>query len=415
MRLGLSRFLGGLCALGVGAAASASEPVFASPLPPGPGVLPLTVPSAPLAAPVLMPAGTPAAAPTVTYQTEPCQDACGRRWYASADFLYGATQGVFVPPLVTTGPATAPLGQAGALFTPNTAFVFGNRRLGNDTRPGFKLNVGYWCDDARRHGVDAGFFFLGGDSETFAAAGAGGPVVLARPLVNGLTGANFALPVAGPIAGGAVVSVDTTVIGADVNYRRAWCDDGCRRVDLIAGYRYLHLGDTAEVWQTAGVPVGLVALPAGTAVIRDSFRTRNGFHGPQVGLIADRRFLSGLSVELLLKFAMGVTVAEANTDGTATLAGGAAVPVGVLVGPTNTTRDTTGYFAVVPEAGVRLGYEVREGVRVNVGYTFLYWSKVRRAGEQIDLTAVAPGRPAFRNATTDVWLQGWTLGLEVRY
>lgn len=415
MRLRLSRFLGGLCVLGVGAlAAAASEPVFATPLPPGPGVLPLTVPQAPLAAPVLMPVNAPTAA--ATQQLAACGPDCSPRWYASADFLYGATQGVFVPPLVTAAPATVPLGQAGALFNPNTAFVFGNRRLGNDTRPGFKLNVGYWCDDARTRGVDAGFFFLGSDSETFASASAaGGNVILARPLVNGLTATNVGLPVAGPVAGGITASVDTSFIGADVNYRRLWSDNGCRRIDLIAGYRYLHLGDTADVWQTAGTPVGFLVLPAGTAVLHDSFRTRNAFHGPQVGLIADRQFLSGLHVELLLKFAMGVTVAEANADGTTTLVGGAAVPVGVLAGPTNATANTTGYFAVIPEAGLRLGYEVCEGVRVSAGYTFLYWSKVRRASEQIDLSVLAPGRPAFRNATTDVWFQGWTLGLEVRY
>src|SRR5436190_16441227 len=119
MRLRLSRLLSGLWVLGFGAVtAAAAEPVYATPLPPGPGVLPQSYPNAPLTAPVIMPAGATTAAPATACVPEACDAPKSRRFYAAADFLYGATQGVFVPPLVTAGPSTAPLGQAGALFSP---------------------------------------------------------------------------------------------------------------------------------------------------------------------------------------------------------------------------------------------------------------------------------------------------------
>jgi hypothetical protein len=86
------------------------------------------------------------------------------------------------------------------------------------------------------------------------------------------------------------------------------------------------------------------------------------------------------------------------------------------VRPSNGVADSTSYFAVVPQAGLRLGYNLTDCLRLNAGYTFLYWSQVRRASEQIDLTVnPAAGRPAFRNDTSDVWVQGWTLGAELRY
>jgi hypothetical protein len=396
------------------------------------------IPNGKLAAPVLLPVGTPTAAPVAIYTYDgqtapqyaqpfgapdyptgaPAPSTAGSQFYASADFLYAATQGVFVPPLVTLAPPGTPAPGAGALFSPITFPQLGGGRLLNDFRPGFRLNLGMWfgCDSV--HGLDLGFIHLGGLSEQFIGSSGPGGVVLARPLVNGLTLTNVGLPVAGPFPGGITASADTSFLGFDVNYRRRLKNDCHCQLDLLAGFRYLHLGDSVDVWQTSAQVLNPAALTVPTtagALVHDRFSTRNNFYGPQVGLIAQLGLGGGFWVELLTKVALGVTAASATTDASTRTAAGLVLPTGVLVGPTNRVSDTTGYFAVVPEAGVKLGYSVSETVRLTAGYTFLYWSEVRRAPEQIDLTVLAPGRPAFRNDTTDFWLQGWTLGVELRY
>jgi hypothetical protein len=86
-------------------------------------------------------------------------------------------------------------------------------------------------------------------------------------------------------------------------------------------------------------------------------------------------------------------------------------------------RDEAG---VVPELNVRLAYQVTPRLAACVGYTFLYWSDVVRAGDQIDQTVNAtlipppaapsgPARPAFGFRSTDFWAQGLDLGLELHY
>jgi hypothetical protein len=63
-------------------------------------------------------------------------------------------------------------------------------------------------------------------------------------------------------------------------------------------------------------------------------------------------------------------------------------------------------LGVVPEVGVKVGYQVTPHLRAQVGYDFLYWSDVVRPGSQIDplintnlippATPGGPGRPPHR-------------------
>ena len=412
---------------------------FATPLPHGPGTVPMTLPAAPMAAPVLMPIGALTAAPVGVYQfpgpvasrpdvggwgDEHAEGApTGGRVWAFADHLYGASKGAWLPPLVTAARPAVPLGMAGALHSPGTVVLFGGERVNNDFRSGMRAGGGYWFGADRRRGVDGSVFFLGESGERYAAAsGPGGPTV-ARPLVAGFNGQNFGLPVAGPFPGGVTASADTFIIGTDVNYRRAvgmpdaGCGGGPGRFDLLVGYRYVHLGDTVDVWQaSAPGPLAAVLPGVGGALVHDSFHTRNHFHGPQVGAVLARDLARcGLSLELLAKVAFGVTVSEADVVGTARAPGLAAVPLGVLVGPSNAGAYEDTHFAVVPEVGAKLGCQVWKQLRVTTGYSFLYWSAVRRAPSLIDLTVLAPGRPAVRDRIDDLWVQGWTIGAEWWY
>ena len=73
------------------------------------------------------------------------------------------------------------------------------------------------------------------------------------------------------------------------------------------------------------------------------------------------------------------------------------------------SRNTSTYFAAVPEVGVKFGCQPHRHVRFTAGYDWLYWSRVRRAADAYGLGPVA------RNNGTDVWVQGFNLGVEIRY
>ena len=102
-------------------------------------------------------------------------------------------------------------------------------------------------------------------------------------------------------------------------------------------------------------------------------------------------------------------------------------PGGLLALPgSNIGRFSKDRFAVVPEVGLNLGYQVTESVRAFVGYDFLYLSDVVRAGNQIDtrvntnqlqrpMVAGGPTAPAFTFNGSDFWAQGLNFGLEFRY
>ena len=85
-------------------------------------------------------------------------------------------------------------------------------------------------------------------------------------------------------------------------------------------------------------------------------------------------------------------------------------------------------FAVVPEVGANLGYQLTSHMKVFVGYNFIYLSEAVRAADQVDLVvdesqvpllgrggSLVADRPAPVLARSDFWVQGLMFGLEVRY
>ena len=100
---------------------------------------------------------------------------------------------------------------------------------------------------------------------------------------------------------------------------------------------------------------------------------------------------------------------------------------GLLALASNVGRYERDHFAMIPELGITLGYDVTCNVRATFGYTFLYWSKVARPGDQIDLDVnitqfgnngnnlVGEPRPEFNWVTTDFWAQGLRVGLDYRF
>jgi hypothetical protein len=415
---------------GPAAAGNLPKSVLATPLPPGPGTV--VVPGGgPLAAPVITPAGTtkhgrqlfdviPAGwgdgEPIRTRHPErhlfgkdhapdlgppACGESCG---WVGLEFLFWATRSVSPPPLLTTGPASAAPGVAAALGQPTTDVLFGRGGRLDEFRPGFRLEAGLYRDETAREALFTRLFFLGSASEGRSAASFGQAVLALPQAPPG--GGTFPLYVGYPglTAGVADASVQTDFFGADVNLQRRLCDAGTCRFDAIGGFRYLHLGDRLDRrFATTALPGTPVA--GGQLLGEESVRTRNNFYGGQVGLGASGRW-GAVTAQARLLVALGVT--DSDLDGSFTrtaVGGGLPLPVGVAVGG----RAESDFFAVVPEAGLKLGWQPCDHVRFTVGYDWVYWSRVRRAPE-----AFTRG-PIPRGGGTDIWAQGFNAGLELRY
>jgi hypothetical protein len=95
-------------------------------------------------------------------------------------------------------------------------------------------------------------------------------------------------------------------------------------------------------------------------------------------------------LEFVGKVALGNTHADVTIDGSTTVTDVAGNVVttaeGLLARSTNIGRFEDDQFAVVPEVGITLGYALTCRLYATLGYRFIYWSEVLRAGEQIDLT-----------------------------
>lgn len=319
-------------------------------------------------------------------------------FWLSTDFLIAAASRTVLPPLATTSPA----GTIPALRQPGTVTLFGGDQL-SGVRPGLRADTGLWISD--RLGVDGSFLFLATERVTYNAAAEPGGPLLARPIVTN-TGETVRL-IAAFQPDSLTATAATWTIGGDVNLRWNLCRSEFVTSDLFAGYRYLHLWDQVRVSHTETGRFG------DRAVVSDEFRTINQFHGPQVGLATSARLFDRLTFSTRLGVALGATVSDARLSGTTT-ANGVTTAGGLLVTGTNAGRYSNTEFAVLPTADAKFGYDLTDWLRLSVGYSFLYWSRVERAGDQIDRT-LSLTRPVYPTRGTDYWLQGVTLGAEVRY
>lgn len=368
------------------------------------------------------------------------------RFFIGADYLLWWTKPGNVPPLVTTSPATVPEAERGRLG-PNTTVLFGGGRLDSDVHSGVRVYGAWWFGSCPCWGVDGSFFTLGQRTTRFQADSSTFPV-LARPIqiqnLGNIEGRQIVVTpglLAGDLLslrGGILVEASTRFWGAEANLRRILCL-GCNyRVDALAGYRFLELDEgltiTEDIVSLRDFPAPIPVRAGDRIIVQDSFGTLNQFHGGQVGASAE--FRRGRWVVVgTAKIALGVVHQTIDINGfTSITTGGGGqifVPAGLLAVASNSGRFTRDRFAVAPEIGIKLGYQLTERLRVHVGYDFLYLSNVVRPGDQIDRSIDVNQVPFFSNvplpapagasrplvpfATTDFWAQGLNFGMEFRW
>jgi hypothetical protein len=321
---------------------------------------------------------------------------------------------------------------AGTLGDPNTSVLYGGNRLNNDFRSGFRLRAGTWLNDDQTCGIEGDFFFLGQSSQTGVFGSPDGSQIVTRPFTDALTGLPSAQLVSFPnvLAGTVTVNSTSDVIGGGFNFLKNHCCWPCGRFDWLLGFRYLNLRDDLNITENLTALAGS-GVPAGTSIIvNDRFQTSNDFYGVNLGGAYERwagRCFFGVRAGVALGVSHQVVTINGST--TITPPGGlpTVYPGGLLAQPSNIGTYTQDDFAVVPEVGLRAGLQVTERVRAFVGYNFIYWSSVARAGDQIDprvnpnqlapaqVPLVGPALPAPRFVTTDLWLQGISIGGEVRF
>jgi hypothetical protein len=353
-----------------------------------------------------------------------------------AEYLLWWMKGASVPPLVTTSPPGTPLPQAGVLGAPGTSVLFGGSDVNDNVRSGGRFAVGAWLDDCQTFGVEGWVFFLEDKSAGFSAASPGNPI-LARPFIDAVTGRPASEVVAFPgVASGSISASEssTGLVGANALLRCNLCCGCDYRLDVVGGYQFLRLKDQLGVSESlvSTNPASPSFIVPGTTVsVVDQFNTRNEFHGGDVGLRGEMRrgdwVLRGLA-----DVAVGNNHQVVDVNGSTTVSvPGAPPPVtnvgGLLALPSNIGSRSRDRVAVIPQFGAQVGYQLTQHLRAYAGYTFIYWSDVVRAGDQVDLAVnpnllppatqpvSGPLRPAPRFENTSFWAQGIDLGFELRF
>lgn len=386
--------------------------------------------------------------------SQSCCDPCpnggcpspGMTWIR-AEYLYWWTQGMHLPPLVTTGPDAT---QPGFLGSPGTQILFGADSVNGFGRSGVRVTLGTWLNTCQTFGIEADYFGLvSANTNYFAASDGVGNPIISRPFFDtrgDLTNQNVEIVSSpGILAGSIDIQTSTSLQSAGVRGLFNLCckqncysgsrfcgmnGPGVSRLDFLLGYRFMTLNDRVSINENLNT---LNVQPQANFRVNDSFVSQNQFHGVELGTRM-QKYRGRWSLDLLSKVAIGnvnqvVTIngATAITQvGTPTLT----LPGGLLAQQTNIGRYSRNDLGLIPEIGANVGYQLTPRLRATFGYTFLFWANVARAGEQIDFNVnsnLLPGRggatvpfgdprhPLFAFNENSFWAQGVSTGLDFRW
>ncbi len=341
------------------------------------------------------------------------------RLWGSVDYMMLWSRGRYLPPLLTTDPTGR-----GVPATFPGAVVFGGEDIGKGLRSAGRFSLGLWLDQCEQVGVGGRFLMSQTDDVSYRRASDGGGLpVLARPFYDDFSGQLNAVMASNPpnplIVGQVADQARNDLMNLDAYLRVLLYEYDNRRLDLLVGYQYSEIRDSLSLWTNNNTP----------ATFRDQFNASNTFHGAGLGLQGEYRY-GGLTVSMLSKLGFGNMHREVRIDGQGT----APSLGGILAQPSNigTGLYSDDVFSFVPEVEVKLLYEVSKGLELSLGYSFLYWTDVALAGDQIDTIDFGgrqwprsdrrwiqglPGAtsPAFAGINDEgFWAQGLTFGVTLK-
>ena len=376
------------------------------------------------------------------------------RFYGGLDYLLWWVKGApLSTPLVTTGPEA---NREGITNNNKTTILYGAPLFpatgGNDTQnfnglSGARLSLGYWLDDSHRLGVEAsGFALQQGNGDFNIQSNSQGSPGLSIPMYNGFfylpegrcgmgqincgTGVGEdRAPIAIPddLKGSVSVSNSLQLWGFNADAVANIIRTPTWDVNALGGFRYLNLSEDFNLSTSlSGVAGSPFAVQSGST--SDNFSTRNHFYGALLGLRGLGRY-GPFSLETTLTAALGVNNETISIDGSyvannfLTTSG----PYGIFATPANSGTSRSNQFSVVPEAQIKLGYDITPAIRLTVGYDFIYMSNVVRPTDQIDRNLVKgqffqedPFSTSFAypqrlNRSTDFYSQGLSVGVAARF
>lgn len=363
------------------------------------------------------------------------------RVYGSAEYLLW---------WLKDSPAPVPVISTNTLGSPDAQVVLGGRDIDTGERNGGRFTLGYWLTKDQAWGLEAKYFFLSGTTTTSGVHSSGAPdsQLLVAPFLCvqfcGPTPTERAqgLAIPGVFAATAIQSLTSSLKGGELNVARRVADGTGWRLELLGGFRYLNL---KEKYQFTVDSPAVPPIPGHVFQFDDVFDAGNDFYGGQLGVRGEYRrrrwFASGAA-----KVALGVMRQRVDISGgfntsefspnfgpddTVVSFGPAqAFAGGFFAQPTNMGSHRRDVFAVVPEVGLNVGFDLTSWASVFVGYTFLYVNDVVRPGNQLDrrinpsastqlggpsATLEGTAAPAFRFRGTDFWAQGLNVGVTFRY
>lgn len=367
-----------------------------------------------------------------TYMPSPM--VLSERLWLRAEYMHWWTEGMELPPLVTTSPAGTPQADAAVLGEPNTSILFGNRRINDDSTSGIRFKTGFWLTPQGTFAIEAEYFeFLGDQDDGYR--GGGGSQIVGRPLFDPSRGIETAqlIDFDGRVSGTLGIGSSSDLRSFLINGRVGLCPVGtCNangladRTDWIVGYRYLKLDESLTFNENL---TSEVANVPGTVVNSEAFRTRNEFHGLQLGVVHQAQFRRAY-LESSLRVAVGNNSQRAQISGNTQITeNGVTDSFG---GAVYAQRSNIGTYdreelTMIPELGLTLGIRVTDWLDATVGYSALYFPNVIRPGKQIDGDVntnlfqpetdpfVGPLRPQFQFVESDYLAHGLTLGAELRF
>ncbi len=341
--------------------------------------------------------------------------------WGGADYLLWVVKTMHYPPLVQ-GITGAQPGETSFQSSQITQ-LFPN---GNHYNPldGVRGTIGFWLNCVQTVGFEANYFVFTRTATLDDLFASNPSVILARPFINGDTGAPSFVPVStlDGVSGSIRVYSTFQAQGGEANLLLNSMEIG-PQLNLLAGFRYLQVAERLEIEQQS-----IDTANSFSTQSIDSFGTLNQFYGGQLGL---RWSYDGprIFVNLTGKIAFGAMEEHATVYGATSITANGATSVvsgGLLALPTNGGSYNRTQTAYVPEAIATVGCHLTPWASVFVGYNFLYISNLARPGKLIDTTLNPenfPGgaggatalRPQFQFHDESMWMQGVNVGLTLRY
>lgn len=356
--------------------------------------------------------------------------------YGSVDYLQWRVRPARVSvPLVATTRNRIDLGRGDpSLRNPDVAVLFGNQDIDYPAQYGFRVALGFAPTSWGGIGAETRGFYLSTRSRNFRfqSDDQGNPeLVLPFFDTTRATGVEAGAPVAGLVSGRSIpgevaIASSTELWSGEIGpTQRVWASENLVG-DALVGLRLLGLREDLSI-RARSVNGGE------SFQTFDRFETTNyfygGFLGGRVGWLGDH-----LACDLTARVALGAVGQTLKGDGftlrpdsiVRRRAGPQTVPGGFYsfsqMGMVKNTQ-----FAVIPEIGMNLGYRITDGITLQAGYTFICWTGVLRAAEQVNRNVTRNQLPLFGGnfntlpdpsrslRESDFWAHGLNLGLDIQF